>query len=137
MNPGKFLMSNAGKYRLSVFSALVALLSGLGAACPGIASGSVPSQPPFGPDACKQGYVWREAIPSDHVCVSPATKAQTVSDNNLAVSRRNPTGPSGSDTCIQGYVWREAFPGDHVCVSPATRAQTANDNSQAASRRSG
>jgi hypothetical protein len=93
------------------------------------------AQPPFGPDTCKQGYVWREAIPSDHVCVSPATRSQTAFDNSQAASRRNPTGPFGSDTCIQGYVWREAFPNDHACVTPATRSQAASDNSQASSRR--
>ena len=27
---------------------------------------------PYGPDTCKQGYVWRDAIPGDHVCVVPA-----------------------------------------------------------------
>jgi hypothetical protein len=95
------------------------------------------AQPPFGPDTCKQGYVWREAIPSDHVCVPPATRSQTAFDNSQAASRRNPTGPFGSDTCIQGYVWREAFPNDHVCVPPATRSQAAFDNSQAANRRAG
>jgi hypothetical protein len=95
------------------------------------------AQPPFGPDTCKQGYVWREAIPSDHVCVPPATRSQTALDNSQAANRRNPTGPFGSDTCIQGYVWREAFPNDHVCVPPATRSQAASDNSQAASRRAG
>jgi hypothetical protein len=95
------------------------------------------AQPPFGPDTCKQGYVWREAIPSDHVCVTPDTRSQTAFDNSQAASRRNPTGPFGSDTCIQGYVWREAFPNDHVCVTPDTRSQTAFDNSQAATRRAG
>lgn len=90
---------------------------------------------PYGPDTCRQGYVWREAIPSDHVCVTPGTRAQTAYDNSQASFRRNPTGPYGSDTCIQGYVWREAFANDHVCVTPQVRAQAAYDNSQAASRR--
>ena len=93
------------------------------------------AQPPFGPDTCKQGYVWREAIPSDHVCVTPATRSQTAVDNSQAANRRNPTGPFGSDTCIQGYVWREAFPNDHACVTLATRSQAAFDNSQASNRR--
>ena len=93
------------------------------------------AQPPFGPDTCRQGYVWREAIPSDHVCVTPATRSQTAFDNSQAANRRNPTGPFGSDTCVQGYVWREAFPNDHVCVTPDTRSQAASDNRQAANRR--
>lgn len=93
------------------------------------------AQLPYGPDTCVQGYVWREAIPSDHVCVPPETRDQTAYDNSQAVARRNPTGAYGSDTCIQGYVWREAFSGDHVCVTPAIRSQAAYDNSQAAARR--
>jgi hypothetical protein len=98
--------------------------------------GGVSGQP-YGPDTCKQGYVWREAIPSDHVCVTPATRQQTRDDNSKASARRDPTGPYGSDTCKQGYVWRDAFPSDHVCVTPATRQQAQYDNSQAAQRRAG
>ena len=98
-----------------------------------------PPQPnplPYGPDTCKQGFVWREAVPSDHVCVTPVVRAQTAQDNTLAVSRRNPSGgPYGPDTCIQGYVWREAFSNDRVCVPGQTRAQAAADNAQAASRK--
>jgi hypothetical protein len=33
------------------------------------------------PDSCKQGWVWREADVSDHVCVTPQTRAQTAADN--------------------------------------------------------
>jgi GNAT superfamily N-acetyltransferase len=33
---------------------------------------------------CVQGYVWRAANPGDHVCVRPATLAQTRSDNTQA-----------------------------------------------------
>jgi hypothetical protein len=84
---------------------------------------------PSGPDTCLWGYVWREARPSDHVCVTPATRSQTWTDNALAPSRRSPTGGTwGPDTCLAGYVWRDAYPGDHVCVPPATRTQAAADN---------
>ncbi len=89
---------------------------------------------PYGPDTCQQGYVWREAIPSDHVCVTPGQRSQAAADNAAASSRRNPTGVYGSDTCIQGYVWREAFSNDHVCVTPGQRSQAAYDNSQAQNR---
>jgi hypothetical protein len=89
-------------------------------------------------DTCLQGYVWREAVPGDHVCVTPETRTQAAQDNSLAASRRSPTGGAyGPDTCLQGYVWREAVPGDHVCVTPETRTQAADDNSQAASRQAG
>jgi hypothetical protein len=83
----------------------------------------------YGAGTCAQGYVWREASPSDHVCVTPDTRQQARNDNNQAAARRNPGGgASGPDTCIQGYVWREAFAGDHVCVPPQTRRQAAQDN---------
>jgi len=91
---------------------------------------------PSGPDTCLWGFVWREANVSDHVCVPPATRSQTWTDNSLAASRRSPNGgPYGPDTCKQGFVWREAFAGDHVCVTPATRSQAAADNAAGPSRR--
>jgi hypothetical protein len=89
---------------------------------------------PYGSDTCMQGYVWREAIPSDHVCVTPATRQQAQDDNGQASARRDPTGPYGPDTCMQGYVWRDAFANDHVCVTPATRQQAQDDNRHAAER---
>jgi hypothetical protein len=88
-----------------------------------------------GPGTCAQGFVWREAVPSDHVCVTPQVRDQTRTENAQAASRRNPTGgPYGPDTCAQGYVWREAFQGDHVCVVPESRGQAAQDNASAAGR---
>jgi hypothetical protein len=90
------------------------------------------------PDTCLPGYVWREAVADDKVCVTPATRDQAAQDNSLAASRRSPDGGAyGPDTCLQGYVWRGAIPSDHVCVTPATRDQTAQDNSLAASHRVG
>ena len=89
----------------------------------------------YGPDTCLLPYVWREASPADHVCVTGETRSQAAYDNSQADARRNPYGgPYGPDTCLFGYVWREAFPGDHVCVSGETRSQAAYDNSQASSR---
>lgn len=56
-------------------------------------------------DKCIAGYVWREAIPDDHVCVSVQTHKQTLQDDMLAGSRRNPSGgPYGPDTCLPGFV---------------------------------
>jgi hypothetical protein len=90
----------------------------------------------FGPDTCLPGFVWREAFPGDHVCVTGATRTEAASDNALASQRRSPTGgPFGPDTCLPGFVWREASPADHVCVTGATRTQAASDNAQAAARR--
>jgi hypothetical protein len=83
----------------------------------------------YGPGTCGHGFVWREAINNDHVCVTPQVRDQTKSDNVQAAARRSPTGgPSGPDTCVSGFVWREAFSGDHVCVTPQTRSQAAQDN---------
>lgn len=85
-------------------------------------------------DRCLQGYVWRQAAPSDHVCVLSSTRSQAWADNAAAPSRWV-NGPYGPHTCIQGYVWREAFTGDDVCVTGANRTLAAYDNTQAAARR--
>jgi hypothetical protein len=106
--------------------------------CTRWAEDAITTQPylPYGPDTCKQGFVWREAQPSDHICVTPQTRTQTAQENSLAATRRDPNGGAyGPDTCLQGFVWREAFSGDHVCVPPASRDQAASDNAAAASRR--
>src|SRR5207245_9876434 len=42
----------------------------------------------FGPETCRQGFVWREACgPNDHVCVPPATRSQAAQDNSQAAAR--------------------------------------------------
>ncbi|MBW4717165.1 hypothetical protein [Saccharothrix obliqua] len=84
-------------------------------------------------ERCLQGYVWREARPSDRVCVVPAVRQQAWADNAVAASRWV-NGPYGPHTCVSGYVWREAFPGDDVCVLPANRSQAWADNAAAADR---
>ena len=88
----------------------------------------------YGPDTCIQGFVWREAAPGDHVCVTPDIRARTQEENALAASRRQGFGAYGPNTCFQGFVWREAFPGDVVCVPPDSRSQASADNAQAAAR---
>jgi len=100
-----------------------------------------PRQPPvashcsYGPGTCAQGFVWREANPSDHVCVTPQVRDQTRDDNAQAAVRRSPNGgPYGPDTCVQPFVWREAFLGDHICVTPETRTQAMRDNNAARDR---
>ncbi len=91
---------------------------------------------PFGSDTCKQGFVWREAVSGDHVCVTPQTRDQVHKDNAKANVNREPNGGAfGADTCKQGFVWREANPSDHVCVTPPVRAATAEDNRHAGERR--
>jgi hypothetical protein len=83
-----------------------------------------PARSVLGPNACKAGFVWREADESDWVCVSTETRAQVQNDN----------GRSAREQCGAGLVWRDAFPGDHVCVTTAVRAQTMRDNMDAANR---
>jgi hypothetical protein len=91
---------------------------------------------PYGPDTCKNGYVWREAISSDHVCVTPQTRSATAYENSLARSRVEPnSGAFGPNTCRQGYVWRQAFSTDAVCVTPASRDRAASDNASAEQRK--
>jgi hypothetical protein len=81
------------------------------------------------PDTCVQGFVWREASPSDHVCVTPGERSLASQQNSLAAQRKEPAGGAyGPDTCKQGFVWREAFAGDHVCVPPGERDQAAAQN---------
>lgn len=87
------------------------------------------------PNACKPGFVWREARAEDLVCVTPESRQRTASENASAGSRVDPNGAYGPATCISGFVWREAFDGDTVCVTPETRELVRAENEAAASRR--
>ena len=89
----------------------------------------------YGPDTCRNGYVWREAYPGDHTCVTPDQRARAVIDNRQAGNRVSATDRTyGDKTCRQGYVWRESFDGDTVCVTPAERARAKMDNARAPGR---
>jgi hypothetical protein len=101
------------------------------------AKGSTPDTPsevrqndlPYGPDQCKPGFVWREASPTDRVCVTPQARSNAAEQNAQAASRRSPNGgPYGPETCLNGFVWREAFAKDFVCVTPDERAAAAAEN---------
>lgn len=83
---------------------------------------------------CISGYVWREANPSDHVCVTPGVRGQTAQDNAAAAGRVDPKGASGPNSCKQGFVWRNAYPGDAVCVTINVRNEASADNAAASSR---
>jgi len=83
-------------------------------------------------DSCRPGFVWREARPEDHVCVTPETRQSVAEDNRQEESRRESGRPG---TCQYGFVWREAYPGDVVCVTPSVRRMTRIDNAQAQERR--
>jgi hypothetical protein len=82
--------------------------------------------------ACPQGFVWREASPADHVCVTPEQRMETRLENAAGPARVSQTDHTyGPNTCVQGYVWREAFTGDAVCVTPLQRAAAKQQNSVA------
>ncbi len=85
-------------------------------------------------DRCKNGFVWREARPSDHVCVPPETRDRTWRENSVANERIDPNGAWGPTSCISGFVWREAFEGDHVCVTPNIRDVVRQENELGPSR---
>jgi hypothetical protein len=94
---------------------------------------------PWGPQQCKQGYVWRVSTPEDLVCVTPEVREQTAIDNAEAEERKDPACATeeceyGPDTCLPGYVWRVITPDDLVCVTPETRAQVEDDNANAEDR---
>lgn len=90
---------------------------------------------PYGPDTCVDGFVWRDIYPGDHVCVTPASRAQAAHENAIAGSRVDPTGPYGPNTCKVGFVWREAYGGDKVCVTGDRRTAVQNENLEGPSHR--
>jgi hypothetical protein len=140
---GGALMSDDGQTKswfkslpgvLATVTATITALAGLIAAIPALWNAVFGTQPaPTNAQSCLPGYVWRETISEDHVCVTLQAHLRAMQDNQLASSRRDPRGgPYGADTCLGGFVWRDAFEGDHVCVTPETRGQTAEDNREAA-----
>lgn len=90
---------------------------------------------PYGPDTCKDGFVWRDAIPGDHVCVTPDRRSTSASENAIAGSRVDPGGAYGPNSCVAGFVWREAYSGDVVCVTPDRRSQVKQENIDGPSHR--
>mgnify|MGYP000752277252 CR=1 FL=1 len=85
-------------------------------------------------DGCMSPYVWRLAVPSDHVCVTEDSRKRVELENQRAIERRQASGVReyGADTCLTGYVWREAFEGDTVCVLPDRREEVLRENALAA-----
>ena len=103
--------------------AALALVAGVAALSPTQASAEYR---PFGPDQCRNGFVWRSAFPGDHVCVRPHVRSEAAADNAQALDRMYANGH-----CVDGLVWREAYRGDHVCVTPDVRERAARDNYRA------
>jgi hypothetical protein len=51
----------------------------------------------YGRDTCKQGFVWREAVAGDHVCVTPETHAQAIVDNGAQAERTERAAATSKD----------------------------------------
>ena len=83
---------------------------------------------------CLQGYVWREARPSDVVCVTPQSRSVVAAENTAAPSRTESGPRDGVYWCLSGFEWREAFAGDRACVPPHARDRVGWENAQANSR---
>jgi hypothetical protein len=84
------------------------------------------------PETCAPGFVWREATPSDKVCVTRQRRA--------VVELANASGTRGRPACPSGLSLREAVPrssgelGDNLCVSSAERNLVMQENAEAYSR---
>ncbi|MFB7467603.1 hypothetical protein ACFCZ1_29615 [Streptomyces sp. NPDC056224] len=74
----------------------------------------------YGPNTCKQGYVWRDSYEGDVLCVTPDERRRAHDANP---NRQPGGGAYGPATCLPGYVWRDSFDGDTLCVTPAERQQ--------------
>ncbi|MCB9994240.1 MAG: SH3 domain-containing protein [Hyphomicrobiaceae bacterium] len=118
-------------------AAALAAILGFGAAVVGgaIIHNQQQNNLPYGPDTCKQGYVWREAHPQDHVCVTPQSRTLVAQENANAGLYVDPNGAYGPNSCKQGFVWREAYQGDVVCVTPQRRADVHQENLDADSHK--
>jgi hypothetical protein len=53
---------------------------------------------PYGRDTCLQGFVWREATPGDHVCVSPQARSMALGQNRNSYKAAAPA-LSGARLC--------------------------------------
>jgi hypothetical protein len=91
------------------------------------------SIPAFTYSTCLPGFVWRQAVPGDAVCVTAATE--------LNIQQQNLLGPSRTDpnylvhVCLPGFVPRQADSHDNVCVTQADHDEVSFDNLLAPSRR--
>ena len=88
------------------------------------------------PDACRNGYVWRGATSTDHVCVTPKVRSIVEAENaHPDAHRTRGGGDFGEDMCKPGFVWRGTTSRDHICVSTHRRELVAHENALAQNRR--
>jgi hypothetical protein len=117
--------------RLPRAAALVAVAAiGIGAVAYAFIGRPLPTaDDPVETKGCKPGFVWRNAIFGDNVCVSRSDHNETMAQNaNASRNRSESGGAFGPQTCRTGYVWREAFSGDTVCVTPFERDKARKQN---------
>jgi hypothetical protein len=89
----------------------------------------------WGIDTCLYGFQWRDATPTDHVCVTPQRRDEVAFENQLSPLLKDPSGAWGPDSCKAGWVWREATPDDRACVTPASFNVVHQENDTAWDRR--
>jgi hypothetical protein len=68
-----------------------------------------PTGGPYGPDTCLEGFVWRQADPTDHVCVTPETRSEAAYDNSQANYRVVCDCGTGYTECIQEWFGTAPF----------------------------
>lgn len=117
-------------FKLTRLAVAAVAVAGIIAGVSALGGSAAHADPAYGPDTCKDGYVWREAFADDHVCVLPEVRSRTRAENQQPSANRAGGGAHGPDTCKQGHVWRETRPGDHVCVSYRSRDDAKRDNGQ-------
>jgi hypothetical protein len=76
------------------------------------------------PNTCENGFVWREAVGGDLVCVTTQSRSTARAENQAGPGNTLP----GSIFCRNGFVWRESRPSDLVCVAPAARDRVRAEN---------
>lgn len=96
--------------------------------------GQAPPALPYGPGTCRSGFVWREAAPTDLVCVPPEARDRVAEENATAAERWR-GGAESRHGCKRAYVYREAYLGDDVCVTPESYDLVAEENAEGPNRR--
>jgi WD40 repeat protein len=88
-----------------------------------IPSGALARAAGYGPQTCRNRYVWREATADDLVCVFPEVRAQALADRAAAEAQ------GGTAVgCAEGLVPRRANDNDRACSTPDVAARTAEEN---------
>jgi hypothetical protein len=79
------------------------------------------SEPTYGLNACKPGFVWRSVDVYDYVCIN-AGQLAVIQQQNVDSALH-----TTSSACVSGFQWRMATAVDKVCVSEADAQQARRD----------